>query len=475
MARAKLANGDQIVDGLRELMKEEHLKPFRAETALRLLREFPNADRFRLDELFGGVFATPAAHPEFLAIAERVITGAVTVSQPQQDMWLAAAYLLSPGRYEADVETCAAQRPAIVFNLREHSGFDPHGDQQPSILPLPQLEFLARLTGTHYPEVGFPDGGWSGNTNAWDAAEYFRKLIDTIAAVPSEAATAALRRLEAVARLRSYNPHLRHALANQEKRRRESQYDRPDWPSTVKALANGAPATAADLHALLLDQLADLRDRIARENTDIYKSFWNLDRYGRSKTPRPEEACRDSLVTFLRPLVAPKRVTVEPEGHMVADKRADISVAMPGRKILCELKRDYHADLWTAADQQLERFYAHDPEAKGFGIYGVFWFGDKRPSRIRKHPDELRLPTSAAELEQMLLARIPVERRNRLAVMVIDVTGPDAPKSKPKQAMAKKKKRKIASPKKNPARKRATRSAGKKMLAKKGTRSGRQR
>jgi hypothetical protein len=88
------------------------------------------------------------------------------------------------------------------------------------------------------------------------------------------------------------------------------------------------------------------------------------------------------------------------------------------------LKRDYHIDLWTAADQQLERFYAHDPEAKGFGIYGVFWFGDERRLPMPKNPDGLELPKSAADLEQLLRDRIPVDRRNRLAVIVIDVSGP---------------------------------------------------
>jgi hypothetical protein len=43
---------------------------------------------------------------------------------------------------------------------------------------------------------------------------------------------------------------------------------------------------------------------------------------------------------------------------MVADRRADISVAMAGRKILCELNRDYHGDVWTAAEEQLERYRA---------------------------------------------------------------------------------------------------------------------
>jgi hypothetical protein len=469
IARAKLAKGDQMVDGLRELMVEEVFKPFRADIALGFLRDFPNADPYRMNELFDGVLALPAAHSGFLALADRVLTGAVSVGQRQQDMWLAAAYLLSPGRYEAALEAAATLRPAIVFDLRDRTGYDAYGDRQPSALSLPQLEFLARLTGALYPETDFPTGVYGGNTNPWDAAEYCHKLVNAISAVPSEAATEALRRLEADAKLASYNPYLRHALANQEKRRRESEYDRPDWPSTIKALSNGPPATVADLHALLLDQLDDLRKRVARENTDIYKSFWNLDSYSRPKKPRPEEACRDMLVTLLRPALAPKGVSVEPEGHMVADKRADISAAMPGRKILCEWKRDYHADLWTAADQQLERFYAHDPEAKGFGIYGVLWFGEKRPSRVPKHPDGLEPPRSAAELEQMLRARIPADRRGRLAVLVMDVSGPPAAKRKRHPASAKKKKKstvtkKAATHKRQKARKKpSTRKAATKL------------
>jgi hypothetical protein len=92
IARAKLAKGDQMVDGLRELMVEDVFKPFRATTALEFLRDFPNADPYRLNELFDGVFAVPAAHSGFLALADRVLTGAVPIGQRQQDMWLGAAF-----------------------------------------------------------------------------------------------------------------------------------------------------------------------------------------------------------------------------------------------------------------------------------------------------------------------------------------------------------------------------------------------
>ena len=285
------------------------------------------------------------------------------------------------------------------------------------------IEFMARLTGSLFPDMSHPVGGWSGDTNAWDASEHFRTLINMISASPSPAATDALQRLEADPQLASYKPHLLYALDSQRQRRRESEYDRPDWPQTIAALANRAPATLADLHALVVAQLRDLAHRIARANTDIFKQFWNLDAYGRPKKPKPEEACRDDVVTLLKPVLLPIGVIVEPEGHMVADKRADISAAMPGRKILCELKRDYHAEVWTAITEQLERFYAHDPEAKGFGIYMVFWFGAKRPRQIPTPPKGMQPSKTAAEMETMLHSLLTDDMRKRLTVIVVDVSG----------------------------------------------------
>jgi hypothetical protein len=221
----------------------------------------------------------------------------------------------------------------------------------------------------------------------------------------------------------SYKADILHALSNQRQRRRDADYDRPDWKQTVTALANGAPATVADLHALLVAHLVELRGRIGRENTDIYKMFWNVDGFAKMIVPKPEEACRDVLVTLLRPVLLQLGITTEPEGHMLADKRADISVAMPHRKILCELKRDYHAELWSAPVGQLDRFYAHDPEAKGFGVYCVFWFGQKRPRAIPAPPDDLATPQTPAELEQMLKEQMTAEMRERIAVVVVDVSG----------------------------------------------------
>jgi len=422
VARLGLSKGDPIINGLDELLREDELAPFRTDMVLELLRDFPNASPATLGELFEVVMKVPTAHAGVVQLVASVLTDASPPDERQRDLWLAAAYILAPDRYEIAVEARAAQNPSLVFDLRDRSGFAPFG-RSPAVLPLPVMEFLAQLTGSLFSETPIPEGSWEGDRNAWDAAEYIRVLTNTMSALPSEAATNALVRLEGNPRLASYRSQLLYALSNQRQRRRDAEYDRPDWTQTVSALENGGPATVADLHALLVAHLSDLKERIERDNTDIYRQFWNVDPSSKPVTPRPEDRCRDDLVNMIRPLLFPKGIITEPEGHMARDKRADISVAMPGRKILCELKRDYHAEVWTAIEGQLERFYAHDPEAKGYGVFCVFWFGDKRPRCMPNPPIGLSTPKSAAEMERMLKDLMPNNMKNRLAVTVIDVSG----------------------------------------------------
>jgi hypothetical protein len=423
IARVRFSNGDQHIDGLHELLTEEPFAPFRSATVLEFLRDYLNANIYRLGEMLDAVLVTPDAHRGFIDLAAAVIDKKVAVDLPQYDKWLAAAYILAPAQFEKAVDAFVHARPGAVFDLRDF-GSGRHANGRKGItLTLSQLEFLARLAGTVNPYASSPTGGWNGDTNPWDASDYVNSLINRISANPSEAATLALSRLEADPALASYKPFILHAKAQQKSRRREADYDRPDWERTINALSKGPPATVADLHAVMLTHLDDARTTLEHGNTDGYKVFWNLDAYGRPTKPLPEETCRDRLVDRLRPGLLPLSVTVEPEGHMAHDKRADMMVAMPARKILCELKRDYHADVWTAAEEQLERFYTPDSDAGGFGVYAVFWFGDKRPVNIPAPPGGKAKPRSAAEMEQMLTELVPPERRERIAVRVIDVSG----------------------------------------------------
>ncbi|MEN4704488.1 hypothetical protein ABEG95_22930 [Pantoea agglomerans] len=68
--------------------------------------------------------------------------------------------------------------------------------------------------------------------------------------------------------------------------------------------------------------------------------------------------------------------------HMARDKRADIGATFSDHlKIPIEVKRHYHPDVWSAAENQLQKLYAPDPQSDGYGIFLVFWFGEKCKTR----------------------------------------------------------------------------------------------
>ena len=78
VARAKLARGEQHPDGMRELLTHEALARSAKTLSLGLLRDFPNANAFPLHELLMAALGMPSAHTTLLALADRVLSGAVT-------------------------------------------------------------------------------------------------------------------------------------------------------------------------------------------------------------------------------------------------------------------------------------------------------------------------------------------------------------------------------------------------------------
>lgn len=423
IARERLSNSEEYAHGLHELMTDDAFASKRGRIAIRILREFPSPTLYQLGQLLDAALSDITVHKDLLTFVEGVISGTTAVGNDQFDHWLAAGYLLSPTQYAHAVRTRAHTTAGFVFALRDRgaypfrTGNDAHG------FSLEMLEFLVKVIGERYPATPIPSGTTAGNTNAWGVSEYVHNLINAISIRLTQDAADTLNRLRDEPALSSYRPHLLYVIGNQTRLRRDAEYDRPDWRHTLEALNNGPPATVADLFALSAEIIRDCRQRIERENTDLYKQFWNLNG-GTLDTPRIEDSCRDFLVTLLRINLLPLGVTVEPEGHMVADKRADISIAMPKRKILCELKRNFHSKVWSAAIEQLDRFYAHDPEAKGFGIYVVFWFGDEDAWKTPLPPHGNERPKSALEMERMLVASLPDPMKHRIAVIVIDVSEP---------------------------------------------------
>ena len=425
LAEAGLKEDKQHISGLYALLNDAPLAPFRGEIAAYLLEKYPNVLPQRLEELLQ-IVLIQSPRALVLDLARKKLDPATPLSEEQRQLWALAAYLLLPDTYRAALESQAKNMPSIVWRMRALTSYDRDSKNQPAFEIKPsQRELFARIAASHFQNADHPTGGWSGDENAWDAAEYIRSLLNALSADKSAEATEALQRLALDPAMVTYVDSIKHALANQRARYREMNYNQPNWAETIATLSGEAPANVADLQALVVEHLREISKRIGTQNIDIYKDFWNEDSHGRPVDPKIEESARNVLLGLLKTRLDPLGVIAEPEGHMVADKRADITAALPGRKLILELKRDIHPELWSAPATQLDRFYTRDPEASGYGVFGVFWYGKHRHGTLPKHPKGNTAPKTALELETMLSDIIVAEQRSKLRAIAIDVSVPD--------------------------------------------------
>ena len=423
----KKASHSRMLD---ELVSNEKTQPWRGTLALELLEEFSSAPPDALRNLFYVALSQANCRTKLAVLAKQVLMTSGRVRGEQRALWMATGYLVSPDDFRDMLVGYTRSREEALWTVKECveciTG-DKRGHRL--ILTIVQRQFIIFLIGQHFENAYHPSGTSWGNRQNWHAAEFVRWQIEALSAEPSEEAGAALVALASNKKLLSYRDHLCHAIANQAKIRRQQQYIQPDWDNTVETLRGGQPANIADLYALANAHLRTLCHDLRHSNIDIYKQFWELSQSGSIQRPQHEEVCRDRLIGLLTPRLSPLDIAVEPEGHMAADKRADIILYHGSDlKLPIEVKRHTHKDLWTACEHQLDRLYARDPHAAGFGIYLVFWFGEGRGGRVPPPPQGVVRPDSATALEHALRSCISEDKAYYLDVIVLDVTPPAATK-----------------------------------------------
>ena len=418
----ELERGKDPGNRLYEYLDEASFRKWRREALLPIIDKHPDMNAATLRQMLQAALCEHALHG---ALASRAIPAIDddAMDPEKREIWRATAYLLQPAEVRAPFESAIAKDRNAFWVLRNFLGLQDRTPYDRWPLSIDDLHFLIAVVGAQWPPIDHPSGGWSGNTNPWDADECVRILIDRLSAETDADATQALKSLIADEALSEYRDYLKNALARHHVARREAEYDRPDWERTVAALANKAPANAADLHALVVDHLRDVAKEIDGNNVDIYKQFWNENSRGQIDAPKGEDSCRDVFVNLLRPRLAPFGLTVEPEGHMSANKRVDIAVSRPGLKMVIEVKLSHSGDLWSAMTTQLDHLYTRDPETKGFGVLLVLWHGAVSGKKPTTHPSTGTKAKSGSELEDQLNEQNSEAQSSRLRAIVVDVSG----------------------------------------------------
>ncbi len=422
LTRADLARQFQHASGLHELLHSAELSQYRPAVVLSLLQEFPSTHPDALKRLIQ--VAIYECNPkQVIQILRRVMAEGFN-NDDISLVWLAGGYLLSATEFGSHCDALDnSGKQKLIWELRELCGLSRRNRHNTLVLSIQQIEQIVGWAMSQFSRSSHPEGVSMGDRNAWDATDFALKMLAELSADVSEDAVKSLRRLEASPQVLSYLNDVKHAIAQQRVLRTDAQFCQPSFAQAVAALSNGKPANIADLHALMMWHVEDLRKHIASANIDVFKQFWNTDGYDKKTNARSEGICRDALVGLLRAKTSTLQITLDPEGHMANDKRADIVAILPGMKLVFELKRDYHTDVWVAIQTQLERLYTRDPDAGGFGIYLVFWFGSARSSAIPKPPTPFNRPKTAEEMQGVLQSLVAVNQRDKIGVVVLDVSG----------------------------------------------------
>jgi len=347
-----------------------------------------------------------------------------SMSTAQHVYWLGFGLLIDPDIYEAKlfqyIGKSAARKGYLVSFLlsrREHRLPDSASMHETTLARL--IELLAPDSSPERPT------GMHSVTLAMNTADMVRSFIDRLGGNSNKTATRELERLLNLPKLAPWHNHLRGALHTQRIARRKASFQRLNIEEVVHTLANLQPASAADLAALTFDHLLDIARKIRDGSTNDYRQYWSYGEDNKKlEKPKPENDCRDSLLSDLNDRLGRLGIDAQREGNYADDKRADIRVSFGGTNgfnVPIEIKKDNHRNLWRAIHEQLIAKYTRDPGADGYGIYLVFWFGGKG---LPPPPDGSKKPRNAQELEERLRQTLSPEENNCILVCVIDCALP---------------------------------------------------
>ncbi len=425
---AKLRNRMNVTDRLYEFAYEEEYQEIARLASLPILDSIPI--RSTKQQLSGLRYLFIAAYrycqrDSFVELIKKKLTSR-SMSVVARVYWLAAGFLASPADYIELLQRYVHGNKRRITYLADFIGgrFE-SGPNQSEIASAPVLSSLILLLGAEYPPRSFVSGidSNAGNygraTRAMDISFRIENFIRQLMRDPSPQASEELERLEGENSLVSWGTQIQYAIHQQKDIRREAIFEHAEVSRILRVLQNLQPANPADLTALTMDHLSKFAQQTRDGNESGWKEYWILDRYDRPIEPKPENACRRTLLLNLQQRFVPLNVDTRHEVHCADDKRADIGVSFDRFNIPIEIKRSCHPDLWTAIKTQLIPRYTRDPDSDGHGIYLIFWFGNHK--KCQPTSDASPPPKRAAELQRRLEESLTDAERRKISVCVIDV------------------------------------------------------
>lgn len=394
---------------LRNIMNGEKYKSFNIELAKRWMKQFPLIALKPESELIDSLLY--AGQFDFLKEFLSQRTKLENIEQKKN--WIGIGLII-------DFEETIKQFQKELFNrdfiwtIRDRLNGRYRENKANLQLSVNFLEWIMTTFRTVYPNAGHPMGVYSGDRQPWDAADFLKGIVAQLAKDPSDEASRGLERLKN-AEQDSYTDLIKTLRYEQKQIRVESLYT-PPIIDQIKAISEDlSPQSISDLQAFILEELAVVQSKIRSDDAESWRGF-----YDDNTKPYKEERCRDHLIGLLRQ--GSNEVVYEVEVHEANDKEADIGCTVGQLRLPIEVKGQWHPELWTGADNQLNKLYAEDWRAEGRGIYLVLWFGLRTDNKKLKSRGRGKLnPTTADQLKEMLIESSQSAKTGQIEIIVIDI------------------------------------------------------
>lgn len=384
------------------------------------LEAYPDASQNALDTLFD---IAAAADPAWTLThiqqqCSRVLSFQRPLTPEQAKLrafWFLRHFFFATHDRDA-IWTTVLSNPDGIFAIDRHAGWL-HSDAYPH-WPSPTADKIYRVFDAYvaiWPRVPLPDSWGRGSPPGETAYRTLSQCIWMIERDPDTArALAVLETMLADQRFSGFLPVLRSLKANLLRKTALTGFVPPAPQAITSLLDQRTVATVEDLRALFVEEIEALQVWLHGTETKPLAMFWPGGRRV------DENTARDRIVDQLQHRFKALDASVAIE-HFIQGNRCDITAAkmFDGRRALlvCEVKGQWHSDLFIAAAAQLDARYAIHPDAAQQGVYLVLWFGPDHNVAGRKNA----AISSPAELKAAIIAEMPQDLLPFVDVVVLDL------------------------------------------------------
>lgn len=341
-----------------------------------------------------------------------------TEIKSRRDFWFAHAFYLLNENYEPFWQELIKDTNSI-FILENHFGSFGKYSKWISLSSI-KIELILSSFIDKWKEVPLPSMHGSDSPLSEKAYRFLSELIYKLEENTEDNPVPVIDHLLQDTRYKKFYTILKSIRFNYLRKSAIQNFQAPIAEQIVHLLDRDEIISVENLRVVILEELQayqnDLNGHDISAKSIFYHGEINI-------TKRVDENTATQRITErLRLRLENRQVIPIREGYMKNDNRCDIvfSKLINGRrKILpVEVKGQWHPELYSAFDTQLNRLYTIHPDAEGQGIYLVLWFGTNEKVANRKSHDI----NSAEELSLNIQKQMPEELKHRIDIFVLNLS-----------------------------------------------------